>query len=328
MSPLVSGPGPRAALLTVVVAGALGAGYLSLRDDHALISRQLAVKQAAAVDTQVTASVPPVPVPPDRPESPVPPAPAPPAPVPPAPVPPAPAPPVPISLEPEPEPDDPFVTRGLEILLDMHEWAVSPPPGGDGRFVRASLPQIGYATTPDGRYTSPEGTFEITDARDSQVTLVGTARDGRRLEAVFAGLDAHDVWVQVTNARGDGDATVGRAVSTFQSQIMRRMDELQRDNLDQLAQSVAGIAEAVQRWRRTPVQQGGGGGTFEGLSLSALGYETDYGNHYDMHGEYTLNPLDADRVEVKGCSRGFNNRVVGTVSGAGDPTLVRLSERC
>ena len=42
MSPLVSGPGPRAALLTVVVAGALGAGYLSLRDDHALISRQLA----------------------------------------------------------------------------------------------------------------------------------------------------------------------------------------------------------------------------------------------------------------------------------------------
>ena len=43
MSPIASGPAPRAALLAVVIGGVLGAGFLTLRDDHALISRQLAV---------------------------------------------------------------------------------------------------------------------------------------------------------------------------------------------------------------------------------------------------------------------------------------------
>ncbi|PAP78040.1 hypothetical protein [Rubrivirga marina] len=110
-------------------------------------------------------------------------------------------------------------------------------------------------------------------------------------------------------------------------------------NSDAITNDVIRIASDAQAWNLKPTAFGGGNGSFEGVTLTSLGYtlgqnDAATGAYGNLNGSYGLTVTgtgDAATVTIIGCNSETKNTVQAVVDGTGPSditTTVTNSDTC
>jgi hypothetical protein len=96
---------------------------------------------------------------------------------------------------------DALTETALRIATDVQAWALRPRAfgGGEGAFLGASFPHLGYQTDAEGRHHTLDGAFVLVVEGPARVRVVGEgARFGQRVTATVTGTQPEDLRLDVT----------------------------------------------------------------------------------------------------------------------------------